>query len=126
MSNPPGMKVNAQGTAGDGVEFSLINETGQGIVVTLFLVPVPPTPQLDGETWPSFTVPPASRSGKPIATNDTHNDSNLTQFLYPAPRGVYNAFVQVDKGLYEVGAGVVVSATGALSDRRDAHADGMC
>jgi len=32
MSTPPGMIVNAQGTAGDGVEFSLINETDQGIV----------------------------------------------------------------------------------------------
>jgi hypothetical protein len=122
MSTPPGMKVNAQATAGDGVEFSLINESGQGIVVTLFLVPVPPTPQLDGETWPSFTVPPASSSGN---SNDNHNDSNLTQFLYPAPRGVYNAFVQVDNGLYEVGADLVVSATGALLDRRDAHADVM-
>jgi hypothetical protein len=120
MSTPPGMKVNAQGAAGDGVEFSLMNETGQGIVVTLFLVPVPPTPQLDGETWPSFTVPPSSIPGNP-----DDNQHNLTQFLYPAPRGIYNAFVQVDSGLYEVGADVVVSTTDALLDRRDAHAHGM-
>jgi hypothetical protein len=109
MSTPPGMVVNAKGITGEGVEFSLINETDQGFVVTLFLVPVPPTPQLVNETWPSFTVLPTSL---PCNTNDV--DSNLAQFLYPAPPGVYNAFVQVDGGLYEVGADVVVSATGGV------------
>jgi hypothetical protein len=135
MSTPPGMKVTAQGISGEGVEFSLINETGQGIVVTLFLVPVPPTPQLDSETWPSFTVLPASM---PYNSND--GGPNLTQFVYPAPQGVYNAFVQVENGLYEVGADVSVSATGGeianplyagasghhiLLDRRDVDAAGM-
>jgi hypothetical protein len=100
--------VNAYGIAGEGVQFDLINETDQGIVVTLFLVPVPPTPQLDGETWPSFTVVPTST---PYSSADGGPD--LAQFLYPAPRGVYNAFVQVDGGLYEVGAAVSVSATGS-------------
>ena len=38
MSTPPGMIVNAQGITGEGVEFSLINKTDKGIVVTLFLV----------------------------------------------------------------------------------------
>ena len=135
MSTPPGMIVNAQGTAGDGVEFSLINETDQGIVVTLFLVPVPPTPQLDCETWPSFAVLPTSM---PCNSNDV--DPNLAQFLYSAPQGVYDAFVQVGSGLYEVGADVIVSATGGvienppyvepschliLLDRTDVDADGM-
>jgi hypothetical protein len=135
MSTPPGMNVNAQGITGEGVEFSLMNETDQGIVVTLFLVPVPPTPQLDCETWPSFTVPPTSMS---YNSNDV--DPNLAQFLYPAPQGVYNAFVQVDSGLYEVGAGVIVSSTGGaianppyavpsghhiLPDRPDVDADRM-
>ena len=109
MSTPPGMVVNAKGITGEGVEFSLINETDQGFVVTLFLVPVPPTPQLVNETWPSFTVLPTSL---PCNTNDV--DSNLAQFFYPAPPGVYNAFVQVDSGLYEVGADVVVNATGRV------------
>jgi hypothetical protein len=129
------MIVNAQGITGEGVEFSLINETDQGIVVTLFLVPVPPTPQLVGETWPSFTVLPTSL---PYNSNDV--GPNLAQFLYPAPPGVYNAFVQVDGGLYEVGADVIVRATGdaianppnvapsghhIIPDRPDVHADVM-
>jgi hypothetical protein len=123
MSTPPGMKVNAHGTAGEGVQFNLINETDQGIVVTLFLVPVPPTPQLDRETWPSFAVLPASM---PYNSND--GGPNLAQFLYTAPQGVYNAFVQVDNGLYEVGADVCVGATGgAIANPlyAGAHADGM-
>jgi hypothetical protein len=123
MSTPPGMIVKAQGVAGDGVEFSLINETDQGIVVTLFLVHVPPTPQLDCETWPSFTVLPAS-----MPHNSNERGPNFAQFLYPAPQGVYNAFVQVDAGLYEVGADVGVSSTGgAIANPlfAGAHADGM-
>jgi len=108
MSTPPGMKVSAHGIAGEGVQFNLINETDQGIIVTLFLVPVPPTPQLHREKWPSFTVLPTSM---PYRSAD--GGPNLAQFLYPAPRGVYNAFVQVDSGLYEVGADVSVSATGS-------------
>jgi hypothetical protein len=107
MSTPPGMNVNAQGITGEGVEFSLINETGQEIVVTLFLVPVPPTPQLDSETWPSFTVLPTS-----MTYHSNEGGPNLAQFLYPAAQGVYNAFVQVGSGLYEVGAEVSVDATG--------------
>ncbi len=109
MSTPPGMLVKAQGITGEGVESALINETGQGIVVTLFLVPVPPTPQLVSETWPSFIVPPTAL---PYNSNDV--DPSPVQFMYGAPPGVYNAFVQVDSGLYEVGADVIVSATGAL------------
>jgi hypothetical protein len=123
MSTPPGMKVNTHGIAGEGVQFNLINETDRGIIVTLFLVPVPPTPQLDGETWPSFTVLPTSM---PYSSDD--GGPNLAQFLYPAPRGVYNAFVQVDGGLYEVGADVSVSATGsgiANPLYAGAHADVM-
>ncbi|MGO9157652.1 hypothetical protein [Mycobacterium sp.] len=135
MSTPPGMIVNAQGITGEGVEFSLINETDREIVVTLLLVPVPPTPQLVNETWPSFTVLPTSL---PCNTNGV--DPNLVQFLYLTPQGVYNAFVQVDSGLYEVGADVVVNATGRvvghplyaspsghhiLPDRPDVDADVM-
>lgn len=109
MSTPPGMLVKARGITGEGVEFALINETGQGIVVTLFLVPVPPRPQLVGETWPSFTVLPTS-----LRHNSNDGDPDLVQFMYAAPPGVYNAFVQVDSGLYEVGAEIIVRATGAL------------
>jgi hypothetical protein len=109
MSTPPGMIVNAHGIADEGVEFRLINETDQGIVVILFLVPVPPTPPLVRETWPSFTVLPTS-----MAQNSNDVDPVPAQFLYPAPQGVYNAFVQVDSGLYEVGAEVIVSATGGV------------
>ena len=103
--------------------------------MTLFLVPVPPTPQLDCETWPSFAVLPTS-----MTYNSNDVDSNPTRFLYPAPQGVYNAFVQVDTGLYEVGADVCVSSTGGavenplyvgvsghhrLLDRPDVDAAGM-
>jgi hypothetical protein len=93
MSTPPGMVVNAQGIMGEGVEFSLINETEQGIVLTPFLVPIPPTPQLVRETWPSFTALPTS-----MAYNSNDVDPILAHFLYPASQGVYNAFVQVDSG----------------------------
>ena len=72
--------------------------------------------------------------------NPYNFDPNLAQFLYSAPQGVYNAFVQVDSGLYEVGAEVIVSATGGVTatpacvapsgrhlfpDRPDVDAEGM-
>ena len=72
--------------------------------------------------------------------NPNNFDPNLAQFLYSAPQGVYNAFVRVDSGLYEVGAEVIVSATGGVTanpacvapsgrhlfpDRPDVDAEGM-
>ena len=104
MSSPPGMIVNAQGMTAEGIEFSLINETGQAITVTPILVPVPPTPELDTEfVGGSLSVPPTS-----LPYNSKDVDPNLVQFSYPAPPGVYNAFVQVDGWTYEVGADLVV------------------
>ncbi|MGA7051259.1 MAG: hypothetical protein WBZ37_08270 [Mycobacterium sp.] len=37
----------------------------------------------------------------PYNSNDV--DPNLAQFLYRAPHGVYNSFVQADSGLRKVG-----------------------
>lgn len=110
MSSPPGMIVNAQGMTAVGIEFSLINETGQAITVTPILVPVLPTPELDTEfVGGSLSVPPTS-----LPYNSKDVDPNLVQFLYPAPPGVYNAFVQVDGWTYEVGADLIVEAIGAI------------
>ena len=85
MSSPPGMIVNAQGMTAEGIEFSLINETGQAITVTPILVPVAPTPELDTEfVGGSLSVPPTSL---PYNSKDVDPKSRAV-LVSRAPRGV--------------------------------------